>query len=892
MAKRTPRGRLKAADIVFLLAAIIGGGAYYSVLPSQHPDAVADLSLTSEGVIDIAEDYLQETGRNVIRLEPKATFKRSERLLDSLQKHVGRAEAIALLKEGDNTDVLPSHYWEVEWIEENEDEDDLIYEVLVTQKGRVLSFENRVEGDETVRPDRSALTQAFGFANSEATSTSLSAVSDSVIQALFYFDLSDSLDQSVISAALLQEDTLPQAIEERTPIALDSAASVRLAQYHVNNAAMGISRQSLKVDSVKTLPNDAAAIEIYFSPSRLIEGQHTRIAVEVLPTGAIQDLDVVYNPNSRTSSDWRDNVVPITQGVLLFILVIALLVTFFRRLIARAVDVKAALLDGLIIGVLLALWGGFETDVVQMNGNDSIWMVLLQYVLALSFLGFLMALGIFLISAATDSVARAVWPEKLKTMAMVRQAALLNQPVGAALVRGTLLAYTTVGLLTVVLLVLPMTRINLDRYDFVLGGDYSQIAVNFSFAGWLGYLLLMLVLLGVGSFIYKRTKSIVLNVLGMAIVMTLLQGFPMVLLPGVFTWVQTGVFALAVVLCFWYFDFVTAFVMFLFTWVIWMSSPGWLMASSPVELDFILTHATAAGAVIFGVAGVYSRNTGLEEAQYVPQYMREVAVQERMKRELELAHQVQESFLPRTMPHVDGLDLAAMCLAAQEVGGDYYDFVKLGNGRLAVVVGDVSGKGIQAAFYMTLTKGFLRTLCRDIASPAEVLSRVNTLFCENVPRGTFISMIYGVVDVNERTFTFARAGHNPVILKRSPSQEPDLVQPKGLAIGLTPGAAFRRTIEEATINLRIGDVLVFYTDGFSEAMNRRKELYGDERLAQKVADFGQRSASEILRFVAEDVHHFVESAASRHDDMTMLVVKLVGQSSVASEASKGQRPHA
>lgn len=877
MAKRAKRGRLKAADIAFFVAAIIGGLAYAYVLPSQHPDAVADLSLGEEGVIDIAQDFLQETGRNVIRLEPVAEFKRAENLLDSLQRHMGRTAAIALLKEEGATDVLPSHYWEVEWTEQ--EDENTVYEIWLTQSGRVLGFENRVEGDETVRPDRRALAQALGFGGSEAVSTSLSAVSDSLIQALFYFDLSDSLDQSVISASLLQEGTLPQAFENRRPIALDSAASARLAQYHINKGAFGVAEVSLRVDSVKTLPNDAAAVEVYFSPVRPVEGQVVRLAIEVLPTGAVQDLDVQYNPNSQTASDWRDNAVPITQGVVLFILIVALLVTFFRRLIARAVDVKAALLDGLIIGVLLAVWGAFESDFVQMNGgDDSIWMLLLQYVLALSFLGFLMALGVFLISAATDSVARAVWPEKLRTMAMVRQATLYNQPVGAALVRGTLLAYVTVGLLTLVLFVLPMTRVNLDRYDYVLGGDYSQIAVNFSFAGWLGYLVLLLVLLGVGSFLYKRTKNVVVNVLGMALMMTLIQSFPMVLLPGIFTWVQTGVFALAVVLCFWYFDFVTAFVMFLFTWVIWMSSPGWLMTSSPVELDFILTHATAATAFVFGVAGVYSRNTGLEQAQYVPQYMREVAVQERMKRELELAHQVQESFLPRTMPHVDGLDLAAMCLAAQEVGGDYYDFIKLDDKRLAVVVGDVSGKGIQAAFYMTLTKGFLRTLCRDVPSPAEVLTRVNALFCENVPRGTFISMIYGVVDLEARTFTFARAGHNPVILKRSPSQEPDLVQPKGLAIGLTPGPAFGRTVEEAVINLRIGDVLVFYTDGFSEAMNRRKELYGDDRLARKVADFGQRSASEILRFVAEDVHHFAESAASRHDDMTMLVVKLIGTS--------------
>ena len=125
----------------------------------------------------------------------------------------------------------------------------------------------------------------------------------------------------------------------------------------------------------------------------------------------------------------------------------------------------------------------------------------------------------------------------------------------------------------------------------------------------------------------------------------------------------------------------------------------------------------------------------------MPSYIQELAQEERMKGELEIAYEVQASFLPRRMPMVEGLDLAAMCLPALEIGGDYYDFVELEKGRLAVVIGDVSGKGIQAAFYMTLVKGFFQTLCRMIDSPAELLRRLNVLFCENVPRGTFISMI-------------------------------------------------------------------------------------------------------------------------------------------------------
>ena len=303
----------------------------------------------------------------------------------------------------------------------------------------------------------------------------------------------------------------------------------------------------------------------------------------------------------------------------------------------------------------------------------------------------------------------------------------------------------------------------------------------------------------------------------------------------------------------------------------------------------MLGAVLVAGIAVLGFVGVASGRSGREVKEYVPAYIEELAQQERMEHELKLAQQVQTSFLPRKMPDVHGLDIAAMCLPALEVGGDYYDFVEVGPGKLAVAVGDVSGKGIQAAFYMTLAKGFVQTLSRDGRSPADVLRRLNALFCENAPRGTFISMIYGVVDVEARTFSFARAGHNPVILKRSPSQRPELFQPAGMAIGLAAGRRFDEAIEEATLELRPGDALVFYTDGFSEAMNRMKEQYGDDRLARKVGDVGQRPASGILQLVSEDVHHFVQEAG-RHDDMTMVVVKLDGRptlSAPTAEAGSG-----
>jgi serine phosphatase RsbU (regulator of sigma subunit) len=184
----------------------------------------------------------------------------------------------------------------------------------------------------------------------------------------------------------------------------------------------------------------------------------------------------------------------------------------------------------------------------------------------------------------------------------------------------------------------------------------------------------------------------------------------------------------------------------------------------------------------------------------------------------------------------------------------------------------VSGKGIQAAFYMTLVKGAIQTLCTIESSPEIVMRRLNEVFRRNAPAGTFISAIYGVVDPSTGAFRFARAGHNPAILKRADRAEPEFLRPTGMAIGFTDGDVFDRSMTEVDIRLEPGDTLVFYTDGFSEAMNSKRELYGDDRLLKKVGQVGARSASGILRTLTEDVHHFIEGAG-RSDDMTMVVVK-------------------
>jgi sigma-B regulation protein RsbU (phosphoserine phosphatase) len=185
----------------------------------------------------------------------------------------------------------------------------------------------------------------------------------------------------------------------------------------------------------------------------------------------------------------------------------------------------------------------------------------------------------------------------------------------------------------------------------------------------------------------------------------------------------------------------------------------------------------------------------------------------------------------------------------------------------------VSGKGTQAAFFMTLTKGFVHALVEVSNSPAAVLTQVNKLFYANVERGVFISMVYGIFDTARKTLTIARAGHNPVIMRKTQADQVQIVNPMGLALGLDGGGTFAKSIQEVSIPFQSGDLFVFYTDGFPEAMNKTMEEFGEDRLCQTVQRYAHGSAAEIMDGIFAEMKEFV-GKAKQHDDMTIVVVKV------------------
>jgi serine phosphatase RsbU (regulator of sigma subunit) len=246
---------------------------------------------------------------------------------------------------------------------------------------------------------------------------------------------------------------------------------------------------------------------------------------------------------------------------------------------------------------------------------------------------------------------------------------------------------------------------------------------------------------------------------------------------------------------------------------------------------------------------------------------------QRLDDELRIARDIQKSLLPVELPRLPGLDIADLCEPAREVGGDYYDFFALGPRQLGVLVADVSGKGTSAALYMAELKGLMLALSHTERSPRALLIRVNRLLAAHLDNRSFITMTYAIIDLDAGTLTCARAGHTPLIVVSG--GESRVIVPDGMVLGLRlPGAGekFESLLQEHTRRIAVGDVIVFYTDGITEAMDPAGELFGDAALARVLSAHHDLDAAGIRERVVREVRAFVGDAEP-HDDMTMVVLK-------------------
>lgn len=243
---------------------------------------------------------------------------------------------------------------------------------------------------------------------------------------------------------------------------------------------------------------------------------------------------------------------------------------------------------------------------------------------------------------------------------------------------------------------------------------------------------------------------------------------------------------------------------------------------------------------------------------------------ERLAKELDVARDVQYKILPQQTPKYKNLEISALFVPAFEVGGDYYDFFRIDDKKLGVVIADVSGKGIEAAFIMAEVKGIFTSLSQLALTPKEMLAKVNSILENCLTKKSFVTAIYGIIDTEKGTFTFARAGHSPLFYCRGSKVEKLI--PEGIGLGLDYSNKFDNSIKEMEIKLNNNDILILFTDGINESINENKEEFGYRRLEEIVNKNSDLTVDELSNQIMRSVTTFSRNS-SQHDDITLVLLK-------------------
>ncbi|MCB9936170.1 MAG: SpoIIE family protein phosphatase [Planctomycetes bacterium] len=240
--------------------------------------------------------------------------------------------------------------------------------------------------------------------------------------------------------------------------------------------------------------------------------------------------------------------------------------------------------------------------------------------------------------------------------------------------------------------------------------------------------------------------------------------------------------------------------------------------------------------------------------------------------ELERARSVQLSMLPE-VPRIESIEIAASYRACDMLGGDFYDFILIDNWRLGVVIADVSGHGTAAALLMAAAKKVLQLCGRGTISPRQTLLEVNDSIRADIPNGMFLSVLYGVIDIRSQKLCFASCGHNPPVIRRGDRLNFSWNHDNAPVLGIMPSSQLDKYLREEFVQLQADDLLLFYTDGLTEAFNNDKAMYGEERLISRVRSTPAGDAQSLVDAIRADVDSFRENA-TLSDDETLLVIRI------------------
>jgi serine phosphatase RsbU (regulator of sigma subunit) len=256
-------------------------------------------------------------------------------------------------------------------------------------------------------------------------------------------------------------------------------------------------------------------------------------------------------------------------------------------------------------------------------------------------------------------------------------------------------------------------------------------------------------------------------------------------------------------------------------------------------------------------------------AQLVRQQQQEAQERQRIEQELRIARLIQQTLLPKALPELAGYDVAAYYQPAREVGGDFYDFLELEDGRLGLVVGDVTDKGVPAALVMATTRMLLRAAAQRHFSPGEVLRRANEVLVTDIPPNMFITCLYAILDPESGRLHYANAGHDlPYRRRAGRSEGAEELRATGMPLGLMPGMGY----EEKEIVLEKGESVLFYSDGLVEAHDPKGEMFGFPRL-QGLVGTHRSGGSSLIGFLLSELSRFTGKDWEQEDDITLVTLE-------------------
>jgi PAS domain S-box-containing protein len=251
----------------------------------------------------------------------------------------------------------------------------------------------------------------------------------------------------------------------------------------------------------------------------------------------------------------------------------------------------------------------------------------------------------------------------------------------------------------------------------------------------------------------------------------------------------------------------------------------------------------------------------------ITEQKRETQERERIEQELRVARRIQHAALPEAVPAPEGWEISPHYRPAREVGGDFFDFLELEEGRLGLVVGDATGKGVPAALMMSTTCGMLRAVAQSSGSPGEVLQRVNEALSARIPANMFVTCFYGVLDPESGSFVYANAGHDLPYMRRGGDAEE--LRARGMPLGLMLGMGY----EEKEIVLGEGESVLFYSDGLVEAHNPQGEMFGFPKLRRLVTVHGTGSGEDLVDSLLAELARFAGEEWEQEDDITLLTLR-------------------